>query len=40
MQGLAGFGKCHEAVMNHAPDIAEHDFHAAHEVAQPLDKPE
>ena len=38
VQRLAGLGKGLQAVMHHAPDVGEHDFHAADEVAQPLDE--
>jgi hypothetical protein len=40
VQRLAGFGKRLEPVMDHAPDVGEHDFDAIDEVAQPLDKPQ
>ena len=38
MQRLAGFRKCLEAVVHHAPDVAEHDIDLAHEIAQVLDE--
>ncbi len=38
MQRLAGFGERHQPVVNHAPDIGEHDIDAADEVAQLLDE--
>jgi hypothetical protein len=38
MQRLAGFGEGFQPIMNHAPDIGEHDLHATHEVAQLFDK--
>ena len=38
VQRLAGFGKGHQPVVNHAPDVAKHDIDAADEVAQLLDE--
>jgi len=38
MQRLAGFGKRHQPVMDHAPDVAEHHVHAADQIAQLLDE--
>src|SRR5713226_3629725 len=40
MEGLAGFRKCNKTVVNHAPDIAEHDIDTVHEIAQLLGKAE
>ena len=40
MKRFAGFGKRHQPVMDHAPDIAEHDLDAVDKVAQSFDKAE
>jgi hypothetical protein len=33
-----GLGKGFQAVMDHAPDVGEHDFRAADEIAKPFHK--
>jgi hypothetical protein len=38
VKGLAGIRECGEAVVNHAPDVAEQDLCAANDVAQPFGK--